>query len=126
MAVANPAKFHSDGKAVDVALTSSVLAGDVIYADGWLGIAATAGDSGDDVAIAIDAREYIFDVGASLSVSKGNTVYVTVTTLTGHLPTLSGWATSSGSNRIRLFRATTDKDANNLVHGILISREALS
>lgn len=126
MATANPAKFHSDGGAVEVTVTSSVVAGDVAYVNGFLGIVTYAADSGESTNLDLLPREYIFDVGASLSVSKGDIVYVTVNSLTGHLPTLAGWATSSGSNRIRLFRATTDKDSNNMVHGILISREHLS
>lgn len=127
MATANPVKgVVSDGKALDVALTSSVVKNDLIYAEGWLGIAQSDGDSDDTIAIAIDQREYIFHVGASLSVSKGNTVWVDVTALTGHLPTLSGWATSAGSNKIRAFRAVTDKDSDNLVHGIFIGGLGLS
>lgn len=121
MATSAPPKGPArDGKAVNVLLTSTVVKNDLVYAQGWLGIAGSAGVSDDSIALAIDMREYVIDVGAGLSPSVGDTIWVGVTTLTGHLPTLSGWATSSGSNRIRAFRVVTAKDTNNLCHAIFI------
>ncbi len=126
MAVASAAGKISDGKAVHVTLSSTVVKGDVIYAQGWLGVSGGAGDSGDVVANAIAPEEYNFHVGAALSVAKGQIVYVDVTTLTGHLPTLAGWTTSAGGGVVPLFKATRAKDANNYVTGILLTEGWLS
>lgn len=120
MAVPGVTTFSGDGKAVNVPLTSTVKKGDVIYVNQWLGIAGSAGDSDDTIALIADFREYVFDVGA-LAVNMGDTVWVTVNLLTGHQPTLAGYFTSAGSNRIRLFRASEAKDTNNFVRGVLIS-----
>lgn len=124
MAVAEVVKFHSDGKSVRVLLTSTVEAKDVVYADGWLGITAQGGDSGDSVELYIDEREYIFDVGASLSVAKGDIVYIDPAQLTGCQPTLAGYTTTAGGGVIPLFKATAAKASDNTVHGILIVGEA--
>lgn len=124
MAVTTTSTHHkeSDGKAVTVALTSSVLKGRPIYAQGWLGITGGAGDSGDNVALDILPQEYQFDVPSSLSVAKGQIVRVDITQLTGHYITDAGYNTSAASaTNLSLFKATMDKDANNIVTGILLS-----
>lgn len=120
MAVAAPAKWLGDGRAVDVLLTGTIRKGDVLLADGWLGIANSAGDSGDTISLSEAQEEWVFDVGASLSVAKGDIVYVTIASLTGQQPTLAGYSTSSGAGKYRLFKAVTAKDSNNFVRGILL------
>lgn len=123
MATAGAAKFTTDGKSVDVRLGATVEQFDVVYREGWLGLAATDGDSDDYISLLIDEREYIFDVGASLSVAKGNIVYVDPTVLEGNQPALSGYTTTSGGSVIPLFKATTAKRSDNTVRGILIVGE---
>jgi predicted RecA/RadA family phage recombinase len=118
--------FDNDGKSVTVPATATVAAGDVVYISGWLGIAEDDVDSGEDVAVTVDMRAYQFEVPAGLSVSAGNTVWIDVTDLTGHKPDSSAYYVASGSNRIRLFRAIEDKDANNVVTGVLIGGLNLS
>lgn len=118
--------FESDGDACNVSLTAAVVKGAVIYADGWLGIAGGDGASGDTIACIVDDREYQFKVPASLSVSKGQIVYITVPTVTGHYPDDEAYTTSAGSNKIAFFRATAAKDANNIVTGIMLARNALA
>ena len=124
MAVTTTSTHHkeSDGKSVTVALTSSVLKGRPVYAQGWLGISAGAGDSGDNIALDIAPQEYQFDVPSSLSVSKGTIVRIDITQLTGHYPSDAAYNTSAASaTNLSFFKATMDKDANNIVTGILLS-----
>lgn len=120
MATGDNTLFQSDGKSVDADLLHTVSANQIIYVDGFLGISVTAGESGETVALNIDRREYQFTVPAALDVSKGDTVYIDTTDLTGHIPDESGYATSSGANTIALFKATSDKDGNNVVTGLLL------
>lgn len=117
--------FESDGKAVDVDLLYTVVKDSLIYVDGWLGLAGDDGDSGDQIAIIADDREYQFVVPASLSVSKGDIVYITVATVTGHYPDDEAYGTSAGAGNIACFKATMDKDDNNIVTGVMLAHNAL-
>jgi hypothetical protein len=124
--VAGVATFQeSDGKAVDVDLTAAVVKGAVIYAEGWLGLAGGDGASGDSVACIVDEREYQFTVPAGLTVTKGLIVYITVATTTGHYPDDEAYTTSAGAGKIAFFKATADKDGNNIVTGVMIAKNAL-
>ena len=127
VADANPKTWlESDGKAVDVDLLYTVLKGQPIYVDGWLGLAAQSGDSGDSIALIADDREYQFLVPAGLSVSKGDIVYITVATVTGHYPDDEAYTTSAGAGKVAFFKATADKDANNIVTGVMLASNALA
>ncbi len=119
------AYFESDGKAVNVDLLYTVAKNSVIYADAWLGLAGDDGDSGDSIALIADNREYQFEVPSGLSVSKGDIVYITVATATGHYPDDEAYGTSAGAGNIAFFKATADKDANNIVTGIMLAHNAL-
>jgi hypothetical protein len=119
------AYLESDGKAVNVDLLYTVAKGAVIYTEGWLGLAGSDGDSGDTIALVCDDREYQFEVPAGLSVSKGDIVYITVATVTGHYPDDEAYGTSAGAGKIAFFKATADKDANNVVTGIMLAKNAL-
>jgi len=116
--------FESNGKSIEVTLSHTVAAQRMVYVDGWGGVAMGDGDSGDTVALDISEAEYQFEVPAGLTVENGDTVYIDTTDLTGHYPDGTGWATSSGSNLIPFFKATSGKDANNIVTGVLVVREA--
>ncbi len=121
----DPGYFRSDGKAVDVSLLYTVAKNAVVYVEGWLGIAGDDGDSGDSIAVIADDREYNFQVPASLSVSKGDIVYVTVATSTGHYPDDEAYTTSAGAGNWAFFKATRAKDANNIVSGVMLAHNAL-
>jgi len=120
------AKFNSDGKSVHVTLTSTVAAGAVIYADGWLGIASTKGIAGDVIALQADDREYQFKVPAGLAVAKGDIIYITVATRTGHYPDDEAYTKAAAAGAIAFFKATSAKDANNVVTGVLLAHNALA
>ena len=113
--------LESDGLSVNVTLSSAVAKNQVAYVQGWLGIANADGENGDTISLSVDRREYQFSVPSGLSVSKGATVYVDVTDLTGHIPDDTAYYTATGSNRVALFKATAAKDGNHVVTGILIS-----
>jgi hypothetical protein len=120
-----PTYFESDGKAVNVTLTSTVAKGAVIVAEGWLGIAGSDGDSDDTIACVVDDREHQFEVPSGLTVAKGAIVYLTIATITGHYPDDEAYTTSAGAGKIAFFKATAAKDANNVVTGIMLAHNAL-
>ncbi len=113
---------ESDGKSVNVTLSAAVSRGDVVYADGWLGIAAEGGAAGESIALTIEPIEYQFTVPSTLAVSKGETVYIDTTDLTGHLPDETGYAKAAAANLLPLFKATSDQDANDVVTGIFLGK----
>jgi len=117
--------FEGDGKAVNVDLLYTVAKGSAIYVDAWLGLAGESGDSGDSIALIADDREYQFVVPAGLTVTKGLIVYITVATVTGHYPDDEAYTTSAGSGKWAFFKATADKDANNIVTGVMLAHNAL-
>ena len=114
---------ESDGQAVTVTLTHTIEGSAVVYAQGFLGISARSGDSGDSVALSIDRQEYQFTVPASLSVSKGDIVRLDTTAITNtHIPPDGAYNKNAlSATNISLFKATSDKDANNVVTGILLA-----
>jgi hypothetical protein len=120
-----PTFFESDGKAVNVALLYAVAAGTVIYAEGWLGVAGESGLSGETIALIADDREYQFHVPAGLTVTKGLIVYITVATVTGHYPDDEAYTTTAGAGKWAFFKATSAKDTNNIVTGVMIAHNAL-
>lgn len=120
MATGKDTNFDNAGRAVNVDLTYTVEAEQVAYIDGFLGLTNRSGDSGDTIALTADHQAYQFTVPTTLAVSKGDTVYVDVTDLTGHIPDDTAYSTSSGANKVALFKALEDKDANHCVTGILL------
>jgi hypothetical protein len=114
---------ESDGKSVTVALVSTVGANDVAYANGWLGISAGDGDSGDSVALTIARTERQFVVPSGLAVSKGDIVRIDTTAISGtNIPPDNAYNKNAESaTNINLFKATADKDANHVVTGILLA-----
>lgn len=120
----DPGYFRSDGKAVDVSLLYTVAKNAVIYVEGWLGIAGDDGDSGDTIALIADNREYNFQVPAGLTVNKGDTVYITPATSTGHYPNDEAYTTTGVAGNWAFFKATRAKDANNIVSGRMIATGA--
>lgn len=120
------AYFESDGNAVNVTLSATVVKDAVIVAEGWAGIAGSNGNSGDIIACVVDDREYQFIVPAGLAVAKGAIVYITVATITGNYPNDEAYVTSAGAGAVAFFKATAAKDANNMVTGILLAHNALA
>ena len=117
--------FESDGKAVNVDLLYTVEAGEVAVVDGWLGIAGGRGDSGDAIALAVDDREYQVVVPSTLSVAKGNIIYIEVADVTGHTPDDTAYGTSAGSGKIAFIKATAAKSSTHVVTGIMIAKASL-
>lgn len=120
MPVGDRTHRESDGQSVTVDLLFTVRAGQLAFVNNWLGIASRSGDSGQQVALNIERSEYQFQVPASLTVNIGDTVWVNPANRTGHTLNDSAYATSSGAGRVRLFKATSAKDSNNVVTGIFL------
>lgn len=116
--------LESDGKAVDVQLEYTVPGqGEPVLVDGWLGLAMESANSGDYTALSIDQREYQFELPSGLSVSKGDTVYVTSADVTEHVIPDSAYSTTSGAGKVALLKATADEVSygdNVMVTGILL------
>ncbi|MCL4863383.1 MAG: hypothetical protein KJZ93_28525 [Caldilineaceae bacterium] len=106
-------------------MTATVKKSAVIYVEGWLGLAGSDGESGETIALIADDREYQFVVPAGLAVNKGDIVYIEVATVTGHYPDDEAYVTAAGSGKLAFFKATADKDANNIVTGIMLAHNAL-
>lgn len=117
---------ESDGKAVNVSLLYAVEKDQVVYADGWLGIAGSNGESGDEIALSVDNYEYQLTVPAALEVAKGQIVYIEVADVTGHVPDDSAYTTSAGAGKVAFMKATAAKDANNVVTGIMLASASLA
>ncbi len=118
--------FESEGKSVTVTLTSTVAKDRVVVVQGWTGIANNDGDSGDSISLSVDNREYQVEVPSGLTVNKGDILYITVATVTGHYPDDAAFTTSAGSGKVAFLKATAAKDANNVVTGIMLAAGALA
>lgn len=112
--------FESDGKSVDVDLLYTVTKNQVAYVDQFLGIISDDGDSGDTVSMNQDKREYQLIVPTALAVTKGDTIYIDVTDLTGHTPDSTAYYKATDTNRVAFMKATAAQDANDVVTGILL------
>lgn len=117
--------FESDGKAVNVDLLYTVLKDAVVYVDGWLGFSGQSGDSGEQIALTVDNREYQVEVPDGLDVAKGDILYITVATVTGHYPDDEAYTVTAGAGKRAFLKATADKDDNNIVTGVMIASGAL-
>lgn len=126
MAAGDNTYLESDGKSVTVTLSYSVDIHELVVVEGWIGIASENGDSGEQIALQADDREYQFTVPAGLAVAKGDIVYITVATLTGHKPDDAAYTTTAGAGKVALFKATAAKDSNNMVTGVMLAHNALA
>ena len=119
--------LESEGKSVQVDLSFTVAANQVAVVEGWLGITADSGDSGDTIALTNDRREYQFTV-PDLSLTKGDIVYIEVADLTGHTPDDTAYSTTAGAGKVAFFKCTSDQyvdaDGNPGVDGILLGQLA--
>jgi hypothetical protein len=119
------AYLESDGKAINVDLLYAVNKGAVTYAQGILGIACASGASGGTIALAADDREYRVKVPSGLTITKGMILYITVATTTGHYPDDEAYTTSAGAGKWAFLKCTVDKDAGNVVTGVLLAHNSL-
>lgn len=101
--------LRSDGKAVDLDITSDVEKGDIVVAESWHGIAQHDASSGETVAVEIAAREHEIEVGEGITAAKGDILYVD-----------SNGDITDDSGDTAFMKVTSAKDANNIVWGILL------
>lgn len=116
--------FESDGKSVEVTLSYEVTKNQIAVVEGWLGMMARDGESGDTRAMSVDQREYQVVVPSGLSASKGETIFIEIADVTGHTPDDTAYSTSAGAGKIAAFKLTSDKDGNNVVTGIFLGQLA--
>lgn len=104
--------LRSDGKAVDVTVTATVVKGDVVSIEGFAGIAMASASSGEDVALEIATREHEITVGSGVTAAKGDVLFVT---------TASGAITNTDDGNTKPFcKVTVAKDANDVVWAVLL------
>jgi hypothetical protein len=116
---------ESDGKAINVTLSYTVEALQVAVVESWAGITMESGDSGETIALEIQAGvERQLEVPSTLAVAKGDIIYLTVATLTGHTPQDAAYTTSAGAGKIAFAKATAAKDANNVVTVVMLGHLA--
>lgn len=126
LAVGENCYKESDGNAVNVDLLYTVKKGQLAVVDNFMGITMEAGDSGDTIALDLSPIERQFEVPSSLSVSKGDDVYIEIADVTGHTVDSTAYGTSAGSGKYKLFKATMDKNSDNIVTGIVYKGYLLS
>lgn len=126
MAAGDQTFKESDGKAVNVTLSYTVLKDWLVVVEGWVGIADSSGNSGEEIALSVDNYEYQLTVPSGLAVAKGAIIYITVATVTGHRPDDAAYTTTAGAGKVAVFKATAAKDANNVVTGIMLASAALA
>lgn len=126
MAAGDQTFKESDGKAVNVTLSYTVLKDWLVVVEGWIGIADSSGNSGEEIALSVDNYEYQLTVPSGLAVAKGDIIYITVATLTGHRPGDAAYTVAPGAGKVAVFKATAAKDVNNVVTGIMLASAALA
>lgn len=100
------------GKAADVTITSAVETGDIFVADGFAGINPRDAESGDTVAMNIEVAQFDVLLPASLSLTKGDSIWLNTADVTGHIPNDTAWGTSDGGAGWILYgRALTDQNS---------------
>jgi len=105
--------YESNGQAVNVNVVNAIEAGNIVYAQGWLGIAAARAASGDSLALSIAREEYQFYVPSALAVAKGDTVYITLASVTAEIPPDGAYSKTSGAGKKALFKATAAQAISN-------------
>ncbi len=112
--------FESHGRALSVTPNNAVSKGDLLYINGFAGVAADDADSGEAIALSIEQVEYEVFVGTSLSVSKGDTIYVTTASVTADIIPQAALSTTSGDGKKAMLKATADRTSTGYVNCILL------
>jgi hypothetical protein len=108
---------ESDGQGVDVDLLYTVVKDRVVYVDGWLGFTWEDGDSGDTIALNVeDGSEWAIELPTAVAAVKGEEIFITVATLTGHYPDDAAFTKSAGAGKVKLGKVTKSQDANDVAH----------
>lgn len=101
--------FESDGKSVTVTLDYSIDPNKPALVDSWLGLPTKSGDSGDVVTLSIDQREYQFPIPDAINPAIGNTLYVTLASVTEHTIPDGAYSLSSGAGKVALCKFTSTR-----------------
>lgn len=112
---------ETDGNSVNVTLQYTISGEKPILVDGIAGLTFDSGNSGDTRAIFADGALYRVQMPAALSISIGDTIYVTVASVTEHEIPDGAYSTTSGAGKVPFLRALSEKDANNWIDGKLIN-----
>lgn len=105
---------ESHGRGMAVALTATITAERLIYAEGWFGIAEQAGDSGETVGLNIDRQELQIELPAAFAGVKGDSVYIDTAQVTNHVPDDAAYSKTAGAGKRFVGRLTSDQDAGDV------------
>ena len=121
MATNLPVADESDGKAVNVTLSYDVDANTLVYAEGFFGISATDGASGDVIALTIESMEYQVELPGGLDPAKGAILYAAAPSgYSANEVQSADLSTSSGSGKVPVFKVTGVKDSDGIATVILL------
>jgi hypothetical protein len=112
---------ETDGQSVDVTLEHTITGEKPILVDGIAGLPFESGDSGDTRAIRADGAVYRVQIPAGLTVAIGDTIYVTIASVSEHEIPDAAYTTSSGAGVVPFLRVLSEKDSNNWIDGKLIN-----
>ena len=101
--------YDNDGKAISLSLSHTIVSKHLAVVSGILGIAQTAGDSGDTVALRVDDAIHQFWVPDALDPSVGDIIYVDIADITGHSVDDTAFSTTAGSGKVALCLVTQNR-----------------
>jgi hypothetical protein len=111
----------TDGNAIDVMLEHSISGRKPILVNNIPGFPYESGNSGDKRALSADGAVYRVYIGASLTPSIGDKIYVTVASVTEHEIPEAAYSTTAGAGKVPFVQVISEKDANNYVDAKLIN-----
>ena len=104
--------LDSDGYSFKKTLSASVNGNELVVVGGAAGIPFEDGLSGDTVALRADDAIYQWYVPDGLAVAEGDTVYLEIADVSGHIPDDTAYSTTAGAGKIALFFALAAKDSS--------------
>lgn len=118
---------HKEGmgestNAVNVDLLYTVAKDRLIVADGWLGVADANGESGEAISMSINDVERQIWLPADFAGVKGDLVFITVATVTGHYPDDAAYTKTAGAGKLLYAKLTSDQDDNDIATAIVLGK----
>lgn len=115
-------RLESDGDALNVDLTATVAKDRLIVAEGWVGFACDNGKSGDTIALEVATVERQIILPSAFAGVKGDLVFITVATITGHYPDDAAYTKTAGAGKLLLGKLTSDQDDDDVATFIVLAK----
>jgi hypothetical protein len=101
---------ETDGLSVDVTLSADITGERPVAVSGIVGLPFGPGESGDTVPLRADGSVHRWQKPSALSVAIGDTVYVTLASVTANEVPDGAYSTSSGAGKKALWVILTEAD----------------